>query len=569
MIYFKAESRGNSMTDLSNIKDGYIEYFAAIYEQAKHDAGKEPLLLSEKKRKKLQNDIFKFYEEAESFPDEISKEFKENCLDFLSLCETEAIKRRQTRQEEFDEACVLFDGDTKSAFKEIIGSDLFHIAKQTAEETEFVIEDLSSFGRSLVLEGLEKGDIPDMPIIFCSLKKCGDKFCLYGAMQDYDDCKLYNFEIKFSSAKCETKIYNCSEDFGYAETAWNILYNICTAIKTKNDSLHGGCNDKEKELMPLIEEIVALFDLTQIKSECNFKELKSIAQKHDCKKLLQKIIKTEKKTCGTLSYTKNALQLIYALNNKKYENIWREIYDKLQNSQSEYGKKAETLCPPDILKSAKEKITEQMNLLGYKGNYPNLYKYGEILRPHLAKSYETVYLVGREKNVKHIVHCFESCNKESLNIFLLCGTALLKKGEEANDIISCLFNAKGRRIFSGISQYIPFEDYEKNIDELNLFASAAAKKSELKKLSKKEKEVCGRITFDNGCLYYLIFGILFSLAFNICFFIFLFLLSLLFVTAKESWEAVLSLPWLGAFLFAALASAGAMSLVDFLSNHSR
>ena len=104
-----------------------------------------------------------------------------------------------------------------------------------------------------------------------------------------------------------------------------------------------------------------------------------------------------------------------------------------------------------------------MNLLGYKGNYPNFYKDGEILRPHLAKSYETVYLVGREKNVKHIVHCFESCDKESLNIFLLCGTALLKKGEEATDIISCLFNAKGRRIFSGISQYIPFEDYEKNI----------------------------------------------------------------------------------------------------------
>lgn len=84
------------------------------------------------------------------------------------------------------------------------------------------------------------------------------------------------------------KIYDCSEDFGYAETAWNILYNICAAIKTKNDSLHGGCNDKEKELLPLIEEIVALFDLTQIKSECEFKELKSIAQKHDCKKLLQK-----------------------------------------------------------------------------------------------------------------------------------------------------------------------------------------------------------------------------------------------------------------------------------------
>lgn len=567
MIYCKKEVK--AMAEIEKIGTEYIEYFAEIYEQAKRDAGKEPLLLSEKKRKKLQNDIFKFYEEAESFPDEISKEFKENCLGFLSLCETEAIKRRQTRQEEFDEACVLFDGDVKSAFKEIIGSDLFYIAKQTAEETEFIIEDISSFGRSLILEDLEKGDIPDMPIIFCSLKKFGDKFCLYGAMQDYDDCKLYNFEIKFSSAKCETKIYDCSEDFGYAETAWNILYNICAAIKTKNDSLHGGCNDKEKELLPLIEEIVALFDLTQIKSECEFKELKSIAQKHDCKKLLQKIIKTEKKNCGTFSRTKNAMQLIYALNNKKYENIWREIYDKLQNSQSEYVKKSEALCPPNILKSAREKITEQMNLLGYKGNYPNFYKDGEILRPHLAKSYETVYLVGREKNVKHIVHCFESCDKESLNIFLLCGTALLKKGEEATDIISCLFNAKGRRIFSGISQYIPFEDYEKNIDELNLFASAAAKKSELKKLSKKEKEICGRITFDNGCLYYLILGILFSLAFNICFFIFAFLLCLIFTSPKEAFDVMLSLPWLGAFLFAAIAFAGATALTDFLSNHNR
>lgn len=210
-----------------------------------------------------------------------------------------------------------------------------------------------------------------------------------------------------------------------------------------------------------------------------------------------------------------------------------------------------------------------MNLLGYKGNYPNFYKDGEILRPHLAKSYETVYLVGREKNVKHIVYCFESCDKESLNIFLLCGTALLKKGEEATDIISCLFNAKGRRIFSGISQYIPFEDYEKNIDELNLFASAAAKKSELKKLSKKEKEVCGRITFDNGCLYYLILGILFSLAFNICFFIFAFLLCLIFTSPKEAFDVMLSLPWLEAFLFASIAFAGATALTDFLSNHNR
>lgn len=327
MIYCKKEVK--AMSEIEKIGTEYIEYFAAIYEQAKQDAGKEPLLLSEKKQKKLQNDIFKFYEEAENFPDEISKEFKENCLGFLSLCETEAVKRRQIRQEEFDEACLLFDGNVKSAFKEIIGSDLFYIAKQTDEKAEFIIEDLSSFGRSLILEGLEKGNIPDMPIIFCSLKKCGEKFCLYGAMQDYDECNLYNFEIKFSSAKCETKIYDCSEDFGYAETAWNIIYNICDAIKTKNDRLCGGCNDKEKELLPLIEEIVALFDLTQIKSECKFKELKSIAQKHDCKELFPKIIKAEKKTCGTFSYTKNAIQLIYALNDKKHENIWREIYEKL------------------------------------------------------------------------------------------------------------------------------------------------------------------------------------------------------------------------------------------------
>lgn len=556
------------MAEIEKIGTEYIEYFAAIYEQTKQDVGEDPLLLSERKKKKLQNDIFKFYEEAKNFPDEISKEFKEDCMGFLSLCETEAVKRRQLRQEEFDEACLLFDGNVKSAFKEILCSDLFYIAKQTNEETEFIIEDLSSFGRSLILEDLEKGDIPDMPIIFCSLKKCGDKFCLYGAMQDYDDCKLYNFEIKFLSAKCEIKIYDCSEDFGYAETAWDIIYNICAAIKIKNDSLCGGCNDKEKELMPLIEEIVALFDLAQIKSEYQFKELKNIAQKHNCKELLQKIIKTEKKICGTLSYTKNAMQLIYALNDKKHENIWCEIYEKLQNSQSEYGKKSEALCPPNILKSAREKITEQMNSLGYKGNYPNFYKYGEIRSPHLARSYETVYLIGREKNVKHIIRCFESCSKESLNIFILCGTALLKNGEEANDIISCLFNAKGRRIFSEISQYIPFEDYEKNIDELKFFASAAAKKSELKKLSKKEKEVCGRITLGNGSLYYLIFGVLFSLAFNICFFIFAFLLCLIFTSPKEALEVTLSLPWLGAFLFAAIAFAGATALIDFLSNHN-
>ena len=41
------------MAEIEKIGTEYIEYFAAIYEQAKQDAGKEPLLLSEKKQKKL------------------------------------------------------------------------------------------------------------------------------------------------------------------------------------------------------------------------------------------------------------------------------------------------------------------------------------------------------------------------------------------------------------------------------------------------------------------------------------------------------------------------------------
>ena len=73
------------MAEIEKIGTEYIEYFAEIYEQAKRDAGKEPLLLSEKSRKSFKMIYSNFMKRQKVSPMKYQKNLKKTASAF-SLC---------------------------------------------------------------------------------------------------------------------------------------------------------------------------------------------------------------------------------------------------------------------------------------------------------------------------------------------------------------------------------------------------------------------------------------------------------------------------------------------------
>ena len=144
-------------------------------------------------------------------------------------------------------------------------------------------------------------------------------------------------------------------------------------------------------------------------------------------------------------------KLVSRLNSQKYEPLFRELYGRIARSQEEYPVRAEACCPPELLREKRAKIQTGMESLGYTGSYPDFIKCGTIRGIHPVGSYEKLYFVGMEKRAVFHIHCREFVVGEGLGIEFLCGTELLRKGESAGDICSCLFNAGGRRYFKTVS----------------------------------------------------------------------------------------------------------------------
>lgn len=217
--------------------------------------------------------------------------------------------------------------------------------------------------------------------------------------------------------------------------------------------------------------------------ESGFPLLTQLAQQAGCKTSgLEKMLK---KWLGP-SYGR----LGNPLCTQKLEPLWRAIYEKIQQSQEGYPVKVEQHCDSTELEKKRAAIQAFLHQQGFSGQYPDFVKTGNISGLHLADSYDQAYLCGMEKDARMYIRCVESLQDNArLLVHFLCGTAL--KQTSVQDIHSCLFNAKGQRLFWWVRDYDCVYDAEiaQTEERILRLAQIAVKKVQMQKLTKEEKKL--------------------------------------------------------------------------------
>lgn len=175
----------------------------------------------------------------------------------------------------------------------------------------------------------------------------------------------------------------------------------------------------------------------------------------------------------------------------------------------------------------------------------------------------------REMLCYHI-HCTEEYFDEHLTVQFVCGTELLRKNETAGDIYSCLFNAKGRRLFQTVSyesEHINL-DGENETDDLEQKVQIAVKKAELTKLTKEERKAMGDFGISYWKLYlsvFVVMGGLFSVFMTIGFMLIAVAACLIFAQPQTIPSMFTEVPWWKLFLLTWVLFGGAMGIVTVLA----
>ncbi len=570
------------MIDISKISGEYISKFAGAYLHATFVFGAEPIEASEAKQRKIRKWISNQYielvhelpEEANIFSIENSDKdvllFLKKCVDLGKL-----IAKEKEKKFELDFAVV--DNAAKSALKKLLQLEFWPEMKAVDGDIKIITDDTHAFRRILTLKNTDA--VPTgKEGYYCQnlgmvLKKEQSRFCFYGELEDPVEELAIPFALTFESAEAEVEIYNSCNNMTFWENPWDFLRTISFAIGMKADLPGDYCNAKEKELLPLIKEIVALEYWMELpeKELFSFGELKKLAHQYGYNKAEIILGKLETIKPGDNAFYKTVKNLIAILCQKQCEPLWREIYNKIAESQVEYPNKVDLLCDKNLLASVRNDIQALMESKGYIGTYPDFVKDGVLNGIHLEHSYNMTYFVGMEKRARYHVHCYESFEENDyLTIQFLCGAAFLKKDEQETDIYDCLFNAKGRRLFHTVHHYIPLQPEEDaEPDNLETSVTIAVKKAECIKLTKSEqKEYYGKLIPGWGMFLwvFLIGGGMFGIAMTLIAMLLCIITTVAFGLFADTLEMLKTMPWGLLLAIGWIGFGGTMGIVEVLAH---
>lgn len=492
--------------EVSKIDINLIEDFDLNYTIAKEVFKVEPVSASVKKQKKIRKWIEKTLVEDEAYPREVMNFIgedvpNEDYFKFLKACH-DYIKLNGThRKQLFDKYSVDLTEEVKSAIYALLEHDGYcSNIRKVGTDAQIDVEDSVNFNRTLTLVnayGIPEGRFAGLSFDNGTLVKQDGEYRLSGEAVNCDeDGSSIPFTVCFTDAKVDVTVFRADEQLFY-DTPWDYLKSVANNILDKYILSADYLNDREKELLPLIAEISKLTPWWYIPDEfetADFPVLKSYIVKLGYTELLPIIERLENEFYNDNIKERILRKLISELNTQKYEPLWRELYNLLVESQSGYQSEADSVCPTDLLNETRNNIQKLMESHGYSGKYPDFIKKGAIRKARLADSdsYDVSYVISHEKNVTYYIHCIEEYFDEHLTVQFICGTECLRKNETEGDIYSCLFNAKGRRLFKTIayeSGRINF-DGEYEADNLEQRVQFAVKIAELLKFDKNElKEI--------------------------------------------------------------------------------
>lgn len=573
--------------DVSKIDIKFIEIFDSCYTYARESFGVEPCNASEKKQKKTRKWIEINYIGDENFPQEvmdfIGKDVSnEDFFEFLKECHKQFMLYSANKKQLLEKNTENFSDDVKSAIRTLLqnfydDNKNFHCDNISKVGNDALIDMEYGVGYNRTLTLINASGIPKEKFDYLyfghgMFYKQGNEYILTGETEKCEEDTFTPFTLRFTDAKVDISLFKANEQMFY-DNPWQHLQYVAVEILDKYSLFGDHLNDREKELLPLVAEISKLTYYSYMPDEFmngDFSHLKAYIRKFGYDKLLPLIEKLEKEFFNYEKKYKIIKKLISRLNAKKYEPLWREIYNNLSESQTDYPSKTDTLCPPALLNETRSNIQKLMETHGYSGKYPDFVKSGAIPGVRLADSYGMTYFVSFEKNVMYHIHCNEEYFDNHITVQFICGTEMLRKNETAGDIYSCLFNAKGRSFFQTVSYESGYttDEGEHIEDDLEKIVQIAVKKSQLLPLTKEERiEIYGSDTSDWGLFFsmFAIFGGLFGTCMTLFFMLFEVIACLVCAQPQLIPDLFADTPWRIIFSLLWISSGGAMGIVTVLA----
>ncbi len=494
--------------DIRNLDFDTVDYLANMYMMSYidielYDRYSEKSLQKQKKR------ILKFVKDTISeFPQEVQYYFEKSTpakelFELIYNCHKESLKEAERRKTEFFENNKGLSQDVLKALWDLSDFSLENF-KFVNGTLRIVVEDTPCLKRILVLE---TDDVvppynPESSYAVSGLQYINDGYQLKLTQWIYDDCSEDSVEkdffIGFKNANVEIECYR-NVPFVYAITPWDLLMTYSNWLCEKHKSAPDYCNAKELELLPLAKELGTLSMLVGADNESlEYPLLTAYATKmgfSELGELLEKALEkvNEKRLKNKFWFGVNSW-LRVKMADAKYETLWRDLFQKFQDSQSEYPLKTDAVCDPQLINGIRKDIENQMHTKGYSGAYPNFEKTSDIsLRTITKLDAQDETLIG-EKNVKHYVCCVETCDGDGINIVFYSGLDATK-GRVCPDIYACMFNGKGRMFKT--SEYSQFFENDADIysfipsQSLDVAVSIAVKKAEGLSLNKAERKQFG------------------------------------------------------------------------------
>lgn len=416
-------------------------------------------------------------------------EYIKSCTDaelfaFLGECSAEARMRYREKRERATEKFASFDERVRFAALELWEGHTLQrmsysdgVATITIDDGAFYIY-LRLYG---VTEFCEDFEYKYLYYVDFGYDETKDEYYSAVGSEDFDELRF-----TFTDAKAEYESYNPLAGCFVNESPWFNLSRVCCEILNKADSVPELLSDKEKEHLPLIREVGNLSFATEDRS---FPTLRALALKHDLRSTEKLFAKFEKALRGRADRIRK--KLFRKMNRISHVKMWREIYDMINEAESDYPTPTECTLDTAEVSAVRERVTEILYDRGYSGVYPCFTKPLKPRKFLCFLSHGMHYIAFGEKRMQARVYFAESTI--GIPTLRVCsGTVFYRKNEFVDDFFSFAFDARGRRYYAGSN----ITEFKSDNEELEKVVNIAAKKAEFEQLTKDEKEIDKRVPYN-------------------------------------------------------------------------
>ena len=374
------------------------------------------------------------------------------------------------------------------------------------------------------------------------LKDEVDGYMLTGQISDlgYEDEE--DVELRFSDAETTFGNLRLEPVVRYGRP-WQCLADCGRELLHKAEMAEELLNDRERAILPMLRELGMVTGYGSDADISGFDHLRArfTPELHPYLDQMVCSAKNWKK------YRKYAEKLLNRLNRIEYLPLWRKIRDEIADTQTDYP--ASVQVSPEVVR----KIEEGLHSRGYSGCYPEFVKTGTIGRSRVLKSHGTYRWVRKGTPAVFYIRVLE------LNIGqlqFLCGTELLPDVEQSLGLDSCGFDARGRRFLRDVTWT--------EGDDLDRKLHLVAKKAELRKLTRQEKDF-GELCWPLFLVAFLGVGGFFAFVLTIGMALVAGLVSLLFGGADAMWNVLSALPYGKVFWFTLVTVGGTLGAMLLLN----